>query len=133
MGNWIPGDPSLVAQLLRISGSYSVPPPKGFVSPVTWGNEDDVRARFSAAGVGPEHVSFVRATWPFVYPGSPQELLAAFRDYYGPTMNAYAAASASGRVDELHAELAQLFTAQNVATDGSTSISASYLRVQVDV
>jgi len=27
MGNWIPGDPTLVAQILRISGSYSSPPP----------------------------------------------------------------------------------------------------------
>jgi hypothetical protein len=37
IGNWIPGDPTLVAQVLRISGAYSPPPPEGFVSPVTWG------------------------------------------------------------------------------------------------
>src|SRR5262249_7145993 len=27
MGNWIPGDPTLVAQILEISGAYSPPPP----------------------------------------------------------------------------------------------------------
>src|SRR5262249_21550323 len=31
MGNWIPGDPTLVAQILRISSAYSPPPPEGFV------------------------------------------------------------------------------------------------------
>lgn len=38
MGNWIPGDPTLVAQILKISASYSPPPPEGFISPVTWGS-----------------------------------------------------------------------------------------------
>ncbi len=37
MGNWIPGDPTLVAQILKISAAYAPPPPEGFVSPVTWG------------------------------------------------------------------------------------------------
>ncbi len=39
MGNWIPGDPTLVAQILKISSAYSPPPPEGFVSPMTWGIE----------------------------------------------------------------------------------------------
>ena len=39
MGNWIPGDPTLVAQILKISSAYSPPPPEGFVSPMTWGVE----------------------------------------------------------------------------------------------
>ncbi len=33
MGNWIPNDPTLVAQILRISSAYSPPPPEGFVTP----------------------------------------------------------------------------------------------------
>ena len=51
MGNWIPGDPTLVAQILKISAAYTPPPPEGFVSPVTWGVEDNVRERFGAAGI----------------------------------------------------------------------------------
>ena len=47
MGNWIPNDPTLVAQILRISSSYSPPPPEGFVSPMTWGVEDNVIERFA--------------------------------------------------------------------------------------
>jgi ubiquinone/menaquinone biosynthesis C-methylase UbiE len=37
MGNWIPNDPTLVAQILKISSTYT-PPPEGFVSPMTWGS-----------------------------------------------------------------------------------------------
>jgi SAM-dependent methyltransferase len=133
MGNWIPGDPTLVAQLLKISGAYSPPPPEGFVSPVTWGVERDVLERFGRAGVGANRVSCVRATWTFAQGVSSSELVANFRDYYGPTMNAYAAAEANGRAGELNAELEQLFRAHNTATDGSTSIPATYLRVEVTV
>jgi hypothetical protein len=131
MGNWIPGDPTLVAQILRISGAYSPPPPEGFVSPVTWGVENDVVERFAAAGIPAERISCTRETWTFVHPGPPAELLANFRDYYGPTMNAYAAAAADGRADELHAELTELFESQNTTGDGSTRIPATYLRVVV--
>jgi SAM-dependent methyltransferase len=131
MGNWIPGDPTLVAQVLRISGAYSPPPPEGFVSPVIWGVENDVLERFAAAGIEPERVTFGRETWTFEHPGPPQDLLAVFRDYYGPAMNAYAAAGADGRAEDLHAELSALFEDQNIATDGTTSIPATYLRVTV--
>lgn len=50
MGNWIPNDPTLVAQILKISSSYSPPPPEGFISPMTWGVENNVIERFAGAG-----------------------------------------------------------------------------------
>src|SRR3954468_22196378 len=59
MGNWIPNDPTLVAQILKISSSYTPPPPEGFVSPMTWGIEGNVLERFTAAGVSPDKISFV--------------------------------------------------------------------------
>src|SRR5262252_8990151 len=45
MGNWIPNDPTLVAQILKISAAYSPPPPEGFVSPMSWGVESRVLER----------------------------------------------------------------------------------------
>ena len=131
MGNWIPGDPTLVAQILKISSSYSPPPPEGFVSPMTWGEEDQVIERFSAAGVPEDQISFERDTWTFMHPGPPSELLAVFRDYYGPTMNAFEAAAADGREDDLQAELDTLFAEQNTGDD-ATSIPATFLRVTVN-
>jgi len=134
LGNWIPGDPTLVAQILRISSAYSPPPPDGFVSPMTWGIEADVIERFGGAGVPPEQISFARDTYVFSSPGTPSELLADFKTYYGPTMNAYAAAAANGDEAELDAELDALFNEQNTGAAGdSTSIPATFLRVTVTV
>ncbi|HYG48791.1 MAG TPA: class I SAM-dependent methyltransferase [Allosphingosinicella sp.] len=131
MGNWIPGDPTLVAQILKISAAFTPPPPEGFVSPVAWGIEDNVRERFAAAGVAPENVAFERATWVFRHSGPPVEFLAIFRDFYGPTMNAFDAAAKDGREARLQSELEQLFEAQNQAGAGSTEIPATYLKVTV--
>src|SRR5437764_14588808 len=130
MGNWTPNDPTLVAQILKISSSYSPPPPDGFVSPMTWGLEEEVIERFTAAGVAKERISFDRDTYRFNYPGPPSELVAEFRSYYGPTMNAFEAAAADGREDDLQAELDALFQEQNTS-DGATSIPATFLRVTV--
>ena len=115
MGNWIPGDPTLVAQILRISGSYSPPPPEGFVSPVTWGVEEHIHERFNAAGVSSDRIACERDTYVFDFAGTPKEFVGMFRDYYGPTMNAFAAAESNGRAAELQAELEALFEAQNTS------------------
>ena len=132
MGNWIPGDPTLVAQILRISSSYSPPPPEGFVSPMTWGIESNVIERFAAAGVPAAKISFARDTFTFKSSGSPSALLADFRNYYGPTMNAFAAAEQNGKGADLQRELQALFESQNASeVKGATSIPATFLRVTV--
>jgi len=128
MGNWIPGDPTLVAQILKISAAYTPPPPEGFISPMLWGDEAQVRVRFEAAGIASANIAFERKTWTFRQPGPPVNLLTTFRDYYGPTMNAYDAARRDGRENQLHAELLNLFDAQNHGL-GSTAIPATYLQV----
>jgi SAM-dependent methyltransferase len=134
MGNWIPNDPTLVAQILKISASYSPPPPEGFVSPMTWGVEDNVIERFVSAGVPEEKISFERDTYTFNYPGTPSELVGLFRAYYGPTMNAFEAAAGNGREAQLQAELEALFNTQNTSpSDDATSIPATFLRVTVAV
>ena len=132
MGNWIPNDPTLVAQILEISSSYSPPPPQAFISPMTWGVENNVIERFAAAGVPAAQVSFATDTYQFNFPGTPSELLAAIRTYYGPTMNAFEAAQANGRGADLQNELDALFNEQNVSPNkNATSIPATFLRVTV--
>jgi len=132
MGNWIPNDPTLVAQILKISAAYSPPPPEGFVSPMTWGVESHVLERFGAAGVPKERITCVPDTYTFSYPNPPAELVAAFRNYYGPTMNAFEAAEKNGRAADLQKELVALFESQNRSpTRGTTSIPATFLRVTI--
>ena len=134
MGNWIPNDPTLVAQILKISAAYSPPPPEGFISPMTWGIEANVIERFASAGVPQDNVSFVRDTYKFNFPSAPSEFVDAFRRYYGPTMNAFEAAEKNGRADDLRKELDALFESQNTSQRKDvTSIPATFLRVTVAV
>jgi hypothetical protein len=134
MGNWIPNDPTLVAQILKISSSYSLPPPEGFISPMTWGVEENVIERFADAGVRAENVSFLRDTYTFKFAAPPSQLVASFRTYYGPTMNAFEAAQANGREADLQNELEALFDEQNESpSEDATSIPATFLRVSVAV
>ncbi len=134
MGNWIPGDPTLVAQILKIGAAFTPPPPEGFVSPMTWGVENSVAERFVAAGVPAERMSFARETFTFNCPGAPEDFVGRFRNYYGPTMNAFEAAEKSGRAADLQGQLEALFRAQNKSPrNGMTSIPATFLRVTVSL
>jgi SAM-dependent methyltransferase len=132
MGNWIPNDPTLVAQTLKISAAYTPPPPAGFVSPMTWGVEETVLERFAAAGIAAENVAFSRDTFTFRYPGAPAAYIEEFRSYYGPTMNAFDAAEKNGKALELRDALVELFARQNQSGRSDlTVIPATFLRVTV--
>ena len=133
MGNWIPGDPTLVAQILKISAANTPPPPEGFVSPMLWGVESNVIERFTNAGIPKEDISFSRETFNFRFAGRPVEFLGKFRNYYGPTMNAFEAAEKNGKVADLQRELEELFTRQNQSgSEDTTLIPATFLKVVVN-
>jgi len=132
MGNWIPGDPTLVAQILKISSAYMPPPPEGFVSPMLWGIEDNVAERFAGVGIRKQNISFAKETFTFKAPYKPDEFVRVFKNYYGPTMNAFEAADKNNRSRELEQELEALFKNQNTsATEDSTCIKATFLKVTI--
>lgn len=134
MGNWIPGDPTLVAQILKVSSAYTPPPPEGFVSPMLWGIESHVIDRFGQAGIPRENISFQRETFTFNMKGSPAEFVDLFRNYYGPTMNAFDAAEKNGKSNDLQNELVDLFNSQNQSGNkNTTSIPATFLLVTISV
>ena len=93
------------------------------------------RALHGARASPEENISFERDTYTFDFPGTPADLVAEFRDYYGPTMNAFeAAADERARRPSSQAELDALFNAQNTSPSAdSTSIPATFLRVTVRV
>ncbi len=136
MGNWIPNDPTLVAQILKISSAYSPPPPEGFVSPMTWGVESDVIERFAAAGIPTENISFAAG---HLHASTSRcrrpEFVGEFRTYYGPTMNAFDAADGE-RTDRRARRASSTRCSRRRTTsadDGTTSIPATFLRVTVTV
>jgi len=132
MGNWIPGDPTLVAQILKISSAYTPPPPEGFISPMLWGVEANVAERFTEAGIRKENISFTKETFAFDAPYKPAKLVEVFRNYYGPTMNAFEAAKKNNKSQELQQELESLFSRQNISKAADrTLINANFLKVSV--
>jgi len=133
MGNWIPGDPTFVAQVLKISSAYTPPPPEGFISPMLWGVENNVIERFVNAGISKENISFIRDTFTFNAPYSPSEFIHLFKNFYGPTMNAFEAAEMNGKAASLQSELEALCNSQNKSSSkNTTSIPATFLRVMVE-
>jgi ubiquinone/menaquinone biosynthesis C-methylase UbiE len=134
MGNWIPGDPTFVAQVLKVSSAFTPPPPEGFVSPMTWGVESHIIERFGAAGVPKENISMTKDTFRFLSADqTPEQVIELFRRFYGPTMNAFEAADKNGKVEELKGQLVELAKSQNTSGDDGTSIPATFLRVTVHV
>jgi ubiquinone/menaquinone biosynthesis C-methylase UbiE len=134
MGNWIPNDPTFVSQLLKISMAFTPPPPEGFVSPMTWGMESHVVERFTQAGLPSENISMVRDTYHFASSDkSPAQFIELFRNFYGPTMNAFEAAEKAGKLEQLHRQLVDLANSHNRTSNGGTDIPATFLRVSVTV
>ena len=134
MGNWIPDDPTFVAQVLKISSSFTPPPPAGFVSPMTWGVESCVLERFKQAGVAEASISMQRNTFVLrAEDKSPAELIDLFQRFYGPTMNAFASAETSGRSDDLRSQLVALAEASNTSRGRGVQIPATFLQVTVQL
>ncbi|TGK02014.1 class I SAM-dependent methyltransferase [Leptospira selangorensis] len=135
MGNWIPNDPSsFVSQLLKISSSFSPPPPEGFVNPMTWGMKAYIMDYFAKAGVKAEKISLLKDTYSFISPDkTPEDLIESLRKYYGPTMNAFESAEKNGKVDKLREQLIELANSENRSTGTGISIPATFLRVIVEV
>lgn len=132
MGNWIPGDPTLISRILEICAAYQPPPPEGAFRPITWGVEDRVVERFASAGVAKERIAFARDTFTYRSPKPPSAFLADFRSYFGPMMSAFEAAEAGGRAAELERELDALFHRENKSgRSDATSLPATFLRVTV--
>ena len=122
MGNWTPS--GFVGQMFKTHGKH-VPPPAIMPPPVKWGDEGTIRERFED---GISHLKLSRRTYPFRYPFPPSEVVEFFRTYYGPSYKAFAALD-DEKQSALRADLDQLWTQHNTATDGTTLIESEYLEV----
>jgi len=122
MGNWTPG--GFVGQMFKIMGKH-VPPSPLMVSPVKWGDEATVRERLT------DGISLLKITsysYPFQYPFPPSDVVEFFREYYGPSSKGFASLD-SDKQAALRKELEQLWTENNLKSDGTTLVEAEYLEV----
>ena len=70
-----------------------------------------------------------RRTVGFEYPFGPKEVVAFFRQYFGPTQATFARLDKAGQ-DSLASQLEKLWVENNQASDGSTKVAAEYLDVR---
>ncbi len=122
MGNWTPA--GHVGQMFKVIGKH-VPPPANFPSPLLWGDEATCRQRLAQ---GTKDLRITRYMYPFEYPFGPAKVVDFFIEYYGPTNRAYSTLSDAGKA-AFHADLTELWTRNNIATDGTTRIAAEYIEV----
>lgn len=126
MANWTPS--GFTGQMLHAHAAL-VPPPSGVPSPLDWGVEDEVRARF---GSGVTSLTCTRRTVELRFPFPPAAVTELFATCYGPTVAALRASDPEG-ASGLRQELTRLFQQHTVATDGGTTVVAEYLDVQARV
>ena len=123
MGNWTPQ--GFVGKTFQATAKMA-PPPPGTFPPVLWGDEATVRQRLSQ---NISKLTMTRHTMTFEYPFSPKEVVAFFRQYFGPTQASFARLDKAGQ-DSLAAQLEQLWSENNQATGGTTKVAAEYLDVR---
>lgn len=122
MANWT--KQGFIGQMLGIVSKFVAPP--GMPSPLLWGDEETVRARFGSAA---KDLRLERVHYRFDYPFSPSEVVDFFRENYGPTTRAFAALAEADQL-KLHADLTKLWTSNDESTDPNrTIVSAEYLEV----
>ena len=123
MGNWTPQ--GFVGRTFQLTAKMA-PPPPGILPPVLWGDESTVRQRFSR---GISKLTLTRHNANFEYPFSPKEVVAFFRQYFGPTQATFARLDKAGQ-DSLASQLERMWIENNQATDGTTKVQAEYLDVR---
>jgi hypothetical protein len=103
-----------------------LPPPAGLPSPLLWGDEAVVRARFNGAA---EELRLTRHTAHMRYPFDPAATVDFFRRYYGPTQRAFESLK-DDRQAALRRDLVELQTRHNVSTRPyETDTPAEYLEI----
>ena len=123
MANWTPE--GFVGKSFRVTAELA-PPPPGIPAPVLWGDEQTVRQRLSR---GIAKLTTTRQKAHMLFPFGPKEVVAFFREYFGPTKVAFSRLNASGQADFAR-QLEELWSEHNTATDGTTSVEAEYLDVR---
>jgi SAM-dependent methyltransferase len=121
LANWTPE--GWIGDIFRANASH-VAPPAGVSSPLLWGTESRVR---ELLGSGIRELRMTRRHFVFRY-RSPEHWLAFWREYYGPTVAAFAALDTAGQ-DALAGDLLAVIAEHNRATDGTMSVPSEYLEV----
>ncbi|MGZ3287155.1 MAG: class I SAM-dependent methyltransferase [Xanthobacteraceae bacterium] len=123
LANWTPE--GFIGQLFKTLGKY-LPPPAGAKSPALWGTEARIKEMFGASAAS---IKAERRNFNFRY-RSPEHFLEIFKNYYGPTLKAFAALDAANQ-QGLTNDLLALIGRMNRAEDGTMVVPSEYLEVVI--
>jgi len=123
LANWTPD--GFIGQLFKTIGRHR-PPPAGAKSPALWGTRSRLAELFEA---GAGSIKAAERHFVFRY-RSPEHWLEVFRNYYGPTLKAFAALDASAQA-ALQRDLLALIDQFNRSGDGTMVVPGEYLEVIV--
>jgi len=116
---WTPD--GFIGQMFAVVSRY-VAPPVGVASPLLWGTEEHLANLFGDQVIDAKSTQRVY-TFRF---GSPEEYVAYFRRWYGPTLKAFEALDATGQ-RKLAADLAALAREHDAHRSGDVAIRSTYL------
>ena len=122
MGNWTAE--GFIGSMFKTVTKY-VPASPIMPSPLLWGSEATVRERFKD---GIANLQLTRAMYPFYYPYGPTKVVDFYRDYFGPTYQAFKILDDEDQA-LLYDDLVQLWTTHNQAKGGNTYLEAEILEV----
>ena len=124
MANWTPeSSESFIGRLFKVIGTH-VQPPAGLQSPALWGTEPHIAELF---GTKAAQIRCERRYFNFRY-RSAAHWVQVFRDYYGPTLKAFAALDELGR-QALEHDIIALLEQMNAGGTASLVVPGEYLEV----
>ncbi len=116
--SWTPT--GFIGDLFRTTAAH-VPPPAGVASPMLWGTEAHLRELFGD-GIASLEVTERTYTWRFT---SAEGMVAFFREWYGPTLKAFAALDEAGQ-EALERDLVELARRSDRLGGDAIAIPATY-------
>jgi hypothetical protein len=123
LANWTPE--GFVGRLFAVVGRHVLQAP-GLESPALWGTEPHIVRLFGRQAF---EIHAERRTF-FMRYESPAHWLQVFRDYYGPTHQAFATLDPEGQ-RALEVEITGLLEGHNIGGAGSLVVPAEYLQVTI--
>ena len=123
LANWTPE--GFIGQLFKTLGKY-LPPPAGAKSPALWGTQARITEMFGASAAS---IKAEKRHFTFRY-RSPMHFLDVFRNYYGPTLKAFAALDETNQ-RRLADDILKLIASMNRAEDGTMVLASEYLEIVI--
>ena len=114
-----------IGNLFKVIGKH-VPPPAELRSPIQWGVEDRLRELF---GVSIAELRVEKRHYVF-RDRSPEQFVAYWRRFYGPTLKAFETVGDGGRA-ALEADMVELIGRFNRADDSTMVVPSEYLEAVI--